>query len=869
MSHTSVCYNRLILESHAMISESTVATIETIPTKLSGAEFAAQARDAYRDAHSTLLLGRSTLAQSPLTAPGLVLDPETPTVDERGRALFAALWWAAEMVAPDPPNLSLPAAESVIDSGAIQREGPWLRYNILRFDSLQPLDSTSQEEVIAAIGARSPEEFAAERARAVIEASMWLQRLQELGTGFERVRILALDSYFASLQGNKSALHLLGVASTFASEVSRMRLSALAATEGATQFDAAVEALLARRALIGAEGGSVLWMGAPWREYIAARQPRTLRQGRHQLAAQLSLDGADPVDAAWHQLEGGTAQAAATTLLSLDPVVRSADSQRISELLNRFTQGDISGNDWRGIQLLRAELARDSSNPEEALLIWRELLKQAHTSREQAELYLKMGKLLAERGGARNDDQALAILQMALDRVGGADIASDTALQEMRAEIHKERGWLLAQKRSWQEAEQELKRALSLLSPNERDLRADIYDALSVVQRGKDDLPGAIEHAQAALILRESSGDLMRVGRACNALGILYRVVEEYDNAIQAYQKGLAIFQRLDNQALAATALLNIGTAYHFTERLDQAEEYYRRCLVIADEAGLPVTEVRAHANLCEALMGQGRIEEARLHWRTAWARSQHLGFADEIEYLKQVAERYPALEAELQEDGANQVAQGDASASDDVRATRPADANAIDAWMSRASVAMIEGQELEPQPIPVEAKELRAAFGATLDATEARLLEMLQRVERIDVASVMAVTGASKATATRKLASLVDAGLLVRHGQGRATNYSRAHNVPVVVLAGDLAGLQNRLDRVALRFAQEYNLVRAKVIGVRYGVRSSGESELCYEVRASFTRNPTLDDFFALERALSKATGIEIQLTLRGGRES
>ncbi len=846
-----------------------MANIDNTPTNLSSAEFAAQVRDAFRDAHSTLLLGRLTLSHSPLTAPGLVLDTETPSVDERGRALFGALWWAAEMVAPEPPNLPLPTAESVIDTGAIRREGPWLRYNILRFDYLQPLQSSQQENLIAAVGARSPEEFAAERARAVADASVWLQRLQELGTGFERVRTLVLDSYFAALQGNKSALHLLGVASTFAKEVARTRLAALAATEGTTQFDAAVEALLARRALLGAEAGSVLWMGAPWREYIAARQPRTLRQGRHQLAAQLALEAGDPIDAAWHQLEGGTAQAAATTLLSLDRAVSSAEIEQVRTLLNRFALGDISGNDWRGIQLMRAELARDSSNPEEALLIWRELLKQARSSHEQAELYLKMGKLLAERGGARNDDQALSILQLALDRAGGADSASDATLQEMRAEIHKERGWLLAQKRSWQEAEVELKRALSLLSPNERDLRADIYDALSVVQRGKDDLPGAIEHAQAALILRESSGDLMRVGRACNALGILYRVVEEYDNAIQAYQKGLAIFQRLDNQALAATALLNIGTAYHFTERLDQAEEYYRRCLAIADEAGLPVTEVRAHANLCEALMGQGRVEEARLHWRTAWARSQHLGFADEVEYLKQVAERYPALLAELHEDGASQGLHIGASTPDEENATRPEEADAIDAWMSRASAAMIEGQESEPQPIPVEAKELRAAFGATLDATEARLLEMLQRVERIDVASVMAVTGTSKATATRKLTSLVDAGLLVRHGQGRATKYTRAHNVPAVVLAGDLAGLQNRLDRVALRFAQEYNLVRAKVVGLRYGVRASGESELCYEVRASFTRNPTLDDFFALERALSKATGSEIQLTLRGGRDA
>jgi hypothetical protein len=149
------------------------------------------------------------------------------------------------------------------------------------------------------------------------------------------------------------------------------------------------------------------------------------------------------------------------------------------------------------------------------------------------------------------------------------------------------------------------------------------------------------------------------------------------------------------------------------------------------------------------------------------------------------------------------------------------------------------------------------------MDAGEAQLLELLGRLDSINVATAMEATGASKATATRKLAHLVQNGLLVRHGQGRATYYTRAHGVPAVVMTGDLAGLQNRLDRVAVRFSEDYNLVRARAVGVRYGFRPDGEAEVCYEVRASFTRNPVLDDFFALERALTRATGSRIQLTM------
>lgn len=883
-----------------------MAYIENVPVPTTAdTAFAALVRDAFTLANDTRALGAHPLAQLPMVAAGLVLDEETPTVEERGRALYITLWWAVERMAPDlklaPPLIG--AADG--HAAAPIHETHWARYNLLRYLYLQPVASTPDDHLLAAMGIASPEQYYEERSRAFAEASQFLLRQRELREGDEQIRTLALAQVFARLQENKPALHLLGVASVFAHHVPVSTLLAMAEQENVATPEIALHWLLAYRYLHASQDGVVVHLADPLRIYLAKRQPRALQQGRHQTAAQIASKSGDDVAAAYHLIEGGSPQQAAPVLLAAADRAHQR-SDEIARLARRFTQGEVARPEWRRLQLLRAEIAEESGQPEEAMTILRELLKGADTPVEQAELYLRMGKMVASSGAGRSAENALAILQMGLDRIADESRTaqrSDDAPAPLRAEILKEMAWLHIQSQNGRAADELLHQALGLLSNNERVVRAEIYDALSTLRRNQNEFADAIEHARAALVLREGLGDSMRLGRSYNSLGILYRITEEPENAIQAYHKALAIFQRLDNAGLVATTLLNIGTAHHFSERLHEAQRWYRRALLLADEAGLSVTEVRAHANLFEALIALGRPDEARLHWRSAWARSQQMGYGGEIEYLQQVAERDPVLMAELHDDTRLRTSasperdssEGDDTATEGSNATRTPLAGGV-VRAAAASVAhaplddllaaeeiVLRGvnlaqQDAEAQSLPASSAKddsaseaitpdgthsPRLQFGAALDASSAQLLSLLDRMESINVATAMEATGVSKATATRKLAQLVEKGLLVRHGMGRATYYTRAHGVPAVVMQGDLAGLQNRLDVVALRFAQEYNLVRARVMGVRYGFRPDGEAEVCYEVRASFTRNPLLDDFFALERALTRATGSRIQLTL------
>jgi hypothetical protein len=96
-----------------------------------------QVNEAYKAYSSVLALSRLPLATSPLIRPALVLDPLTPTPEDRGRALQLALRWALDQLAPAPPRYPLGEYRPLDDP--TWRDPAWWRYNILRHRYVEPL----------------------------------------------------------------------------------------------------------------------------------------------------------------------------------------------------------------------------------------------------------------------------------------------------------------------------------------------------------------------------------------------------------------------------------------------------------------------------------------------------------------------------------------------------------------------------------------------------------------------------------------------------------------------------------------------------------------------------------------------------------
>ncbi len=784
-----------------------------------------QLADAFKSSASLLALSRSPLARSPLAEPALVLDDLTPTLDERGQALRHALQWLVEQLAPEPAAYPFGIARPADDP--TWREPRWWRYSILRHRWLEPFApeprSTAErrsplDALLSVTGIPSTETYLDERDRALREAAGWAQRQFTDGAGTERIRALALHAVYTPLTDAAlaPALALLGLASVFSGPFAREELMALAVEEGLRYPDRALDLLLARRCLLAGEGGAALWMAAPLRAYVASRQLPEAQRRRSLQAARMALAADRALDAAALLVEAEMPTQAAHVLLAVDPTQRIDARAQVQQLAERIQQASLPVPLAQELALLLADLYEDAGFPDQAIAVCLGALHGTPDRLLQARIYRRLGTLY----GSGNIRQAFASFARAIERLDAGD-------PELAA-LLKARGTLAAHCSEWSTAEADLDRALELLPADALGERADVHDALSSLRRGLEQYPHAVRHAQAALRLREEAGDLMRVGRTYNTLGILYRLMGEYGSAIEAYRAAHALFERVGNQALAATALLNIGTAHHFAEQLAEAEVCYRKCLTQADEMGLPPMEVRARANLCEALMDQDRASEALLNWRAGYALAAREGLEDEVAYFAELCARYPSLASEL----------------------------------SAAESAMLNPQAALPETLPYATIEPGAPV-PTLDSDEQTALDVALRSGRVNAAALMDAAQVSKATATRKLTRLAESGLLVKHGQGRSTYYTRAHKVPALLLAGDLAGLQSRLDAVLPRFAASHALDRLEARRVVQAASPGGDAELGYEVRALFRRTPDLDGFFELERALSRAARAVILLRL------
>jgi tetratricopeptide (TPR) repeat protein len=288
---------------------------------------------------------------------------------------------------------------------------------------------------------------------------------------------------------------------------------------------------------------------------------------------------------------------------------------------------------------------------------------------------------------------------------------------------------------------------------------------------------------------------------------MLYSAMADHSHAIAAFEEALAVYRRLGNEERSALTLLNIGMAYHLADRRREAIAVYRDCLARCAPLDLRLIMVRAHYNLAEACAELGELAEAARYFAEGRQIASDSAFDDELRDLEALSERFPALR-------------------------EPSNAP----------------PKLPPQPGPPPAAT------AASDPAEQAALALIARDGAVTAKALMAATGVSKATATRRLADMAARGLLVQQGQGRSTAYvlAQAQDGGRRMVDGGSV-LLGEAQLAALR--EEFSLMGIAPIAAGDGP--------ALRLLVRFARLPDLRAFFALERRLSAMLGQPVDLVL------
>jgi serine/threonine protein kinase/predicted ATPase len=183
-------------------------------------------------------------------------------------------------------------------------------------------------------------------------------------------------------------------------------------------------------------------------------------------------------------------------------------------------------------------------------------------------------------------------------------------------------------------------RALSLvdeMGDAGRRVRADCLKSLGMAYHMLGRFEQAEEFKAQALQLFREMGDRRSVGNLLNSLGETTRLSGDYQAAFNRYQEALAIAREIGNRNGEILYFSNLGGTRVGLGQYAEAEADLRQTIEMGETAGY-VGLSENFRFLAEALVGQGRLEEAMAAARRA------LELGREIENQEHVAEAWRAL---------------------------------------------------------------------------------------------------------------------------------------------------------------------------------------------------------------------------------
>ena len=139
---------------------------------------------------------------------------------------------------------------------------------------------------------------------------------------------------------------------------------------------------------------------------------------------------------------------------------------------------------------------------------------------------------------------------------------------------------------------------------NDDSLRIDVALRLTSFARYTSDYSTAIESAQTAIKLAESTGNLNKQAQANIQLANAYSQMRAPKDALPFAKRGLELFRQIGNRVGEAKALNALGNIVSHSHPND-AKVYYQEAIKIAQSLNAEEVEAGATANLAQILMGQ------------------------------------------------------------------------------------------------------------------------------------------------------------------------------------------------------------------------------------------------------------------------
>ncbi|MET7487202.1 tetratricopeptide repeat protein [Streptomyces sp. NPDC005538] len=148
-------------------------------------------------------------------------------------------------------------------------------------------------------------------------------------------------------------------------------------------------------------------------------------------------------------------------------------------------------------------------------------------------------------------------------------------------------------------------------SLGDRQLESECIHQISISlwQTGQYRLARSLQ--KESLYFLVQTGDVLRIARCRNLLGITHLHLAETEEALECFTSSISDFTEIEDERGRYISLNNAAEVYKKTGRLEVAETVYRQAMVMAERMGNPRDKATLQMNVASVMNELGRTEEA------------------------------------------------------------------------------------------------------------------------------------------------------------------------------------------------------------------------------------------------------------------
>ncbi len=593
---------------------------DTILLRLPDAEFAnlvIQALKACREGQ-LLELATSPLAQSSLVTTCFLSD-EPVTLDGRGRALMAVLYWAVERLRP--------AGEPLWTAH------PWRMYLLLFHFYLRGMRVSELAEHMAVV-----EQTLYDTRPVAFNALAGVLR-QELAAPQDAAQrkqeYVALR--YASLQPREQVL--LRCAAIYRHPIDITLLEETLRRSGLTQpaepsFN--LTRLIDNHLLISNDDHTVVMAHPEIRRYLLGMLSSAERRGWHEAAAYCSKESCDYLDAAIHYRQAGLLRSAAELLVTYhQAIVDNLQREELRGMLAEFRQVEVSETTWIQMKIIAGGLAETMQDVDTAITEYGKALS-ARDLEVKALAYYRRAKVLE----SKNLDEALAHYQYCIQL-----LETTNKLPALLAKAYIDQAWIYIQERpDLTQARAFLNRAGELVEPADREAWSQLHNAWGDWYYYQQNLREAVEHHQQGWLAANEIQNLELMLNSAHNLGTIYTETGDYTRALEYLTQALQFALQSGNRKMEAMCNKSLGACYFWLKDYLKAIDSYASAREIYIEMGNRNRQASACYDLAESYTALGEVTSARGYYQEGLAIAQELGLERYQRSFLELATSYPNL---------------------------------------------------------------------------------------------------------------------------------------------------------------------------------------------------------------------------------